>query len=186
MNEEQIIAVAKVLAKWNPLGAVAQEVPDLDGYRIEAGDIIFGLKIRGRSLKAEQFVADVLNQAFDLSLDAQSCTPHAKEIVAILRQKGPELHMDTSMNGDYRSGTVQIYDDKAGYGYISPDEPQDKSDRLLVHRRSLRNPDTLLQQANRVIYKAEHDSKKLEEAARLYERGMWGRENCQEYPKRFL
>jgi cold shock CspA family protein len=47
--------------------------------------------------------------------------------------------MDTSMNGDYRSGTVQIYDDKAGYGSISPDEPQDKSDRLLVHRRSLRN-----------------------------------------------
>ncbi len=64
--------------------------------------------------------------------------------------------MDTSMNGDYRSGTVQIYDDKAGYGYISPDEPQDKSDRLLVHRRSLRNPDTLLQQGDRVIYKAEH------------------------------
>ena len=94
--------------------------------------------------------------------------------------------MDTSMNGDYRSGTIQIYDDKAGYGSISPDEPQDKSDRLFVHRRSLRNPDTLLQQANRVIYKAEHDSKKLEEAARLYERGMWRRENCQEYPKRFL
>jgi cold shock CspA family protein len=64
--------------------------------------------------------------------------------------------MDTSMNGDYRSGTVQIYDDKAGYGYISPDEPQDKSDRLVVHRRSLRNPDTLLQQGDRVIYKAEH------------------------------
>lgn len=88
MNEEQIAAVAKVLAKWNPLGTAAQEVPDLDGYRIEAGDIIFGLKIRGRSVKAEQFVADVLNQAFDLSLDSKSCTPHAKEILAILQHKG--------------------------------------------------------------------------------------------------
>jgi hypothetical protein len=39
MNEEQITAVAKVLAKWNPLATAAQEVPDLDGYRIEAGDI---------------------------------------------------------------------------------------------------------------------------------------------------
>ena len=88
MNEEQVDAVAKVLAKWNPLGTAAQEVPDLDGYRIEAGDIIFGLKIRGRSVKAEQFVADVLNQAFDLSLDPKSCVPYAKEIVAILQQQG--------------------------------------------------------------------------------------------------
>jgi hypothetical protein len=88
MNEEQVDAVAKVLAKWNPLGAAAQEVPDLDGYRIEAGDIIFGLKIRGRFVKAEQFVADVLNQAFDLRLDAKSCFPYAKEIVAILQKTG--------------------------------------------------------------------------------------------------
>ena len=90
MNEEQITvtAVAKVLAKWNPLGIAAQEVPDLDGYRIEAGDILFGLKIRGRSVKAEQFVADVLNQAFDLSLDAKSCAPHVKGIVAILQKTG--------------------------------------------------------------------------------------------------
>jgi len=88
MNEEQVDAVAKVLAKWNPLGTAATEVPDLAGYRIEAGDIIFGLKIRGRSLKAEQFVADVLNQAFDLSLDAKSCAPHAKEILAILQKTG--------------------------------------------------------------------------------------------------
>ena len=88
MNEEQITAIANVLAKWNPLGTAAQEVPDIDGYRIEAGDIIFGLKIRGRSVKAEQFVADVLNQAFDLSLDPKSCVPYAKEIVAILQQQG--------------------------------------------------------------------------------------------------
>ena len=88
MNEEQVNAVARVLAKWNPLGTAAQEVPDIDGYRIEAGDIIFGLKIRGRSVKAEQFVADVLNQAFDLSLDPKSCVPYAKEIVAILQKTG--------------------------------------------------------------------------------------------------
>lgn len=88
MNGEQVDAVASVLAKWNPLGTAAREVPDLDGYMIEAGDIIFGLKIRGRSVKAEQFVADVLNQAFDLSLDPKSCVPYAKEIVAILQKTG--------------------------------------------------------------------------------------------------
>jgi hypothetical protein len=87
MNEEHIAAVANVLTKWNPLGTAAQEIPDLDGYRVEAADIIFGLKIRGRSVRAEQCVADVLNQAFDLDLDPQSCTPHAKEILAILQQQ---------------------------------------------------------------------------------------------------
>jgi hypothetical protein len=51
VNEEQVDAVARVLAKWNPLGAAAQGVPDLDGYRIEATDIIVGLKIRGQSVK---------------------------------------------------------------------------------------------------------------------------------------
>ena len=88
MNDEQITAVANVLVKWNPLGAVAQGMPDLDGYRVEAADIIFGLKIRGRSVRAEQLVADILNQAFELSLDSKSCAPHAKEIVAILQKKG--------------------------------------------------------------------------------------------------
>ena len=87
MNEEQITAVADVLAKWNPLGAAAQGVPDLDEYRVEAADIVFGLKLRGRSVRADAFVARVLNDAFDLSLDAKTCSPHAKEIVAILQEK---------------------------------------------------------------------------------------------------
>ena len=60
----------------------------LYGYQIEAADITFGLKIRGRSVRAEAFIARVLNEAFDLNLDAKTCSPHAKEIVAILRQKG--------------------------------------------------------------------------------------------------
>ncbi|MBP8283325.1 MAG: hypothetical protein KAX46_05350 [Chromatiaceae bacterium] len=44
MNEEKITAVANVLAQWNPLGEGAKNVEDLDGYRVEAADIIFGLK----------------------------------------------------------------------------------------------------------------------------------------------
>ena len=87
MNEEQITAVADVLAKWNPLGAAAQGVPDLDGYRVEAADILFGLKLRRRSVGTDAFVARVLNDTFDLSLDVKTCSPHAKEIVAILQEK---------------------------------------------------------------------------------------------------
>ncbi|WP_295455690.1 hypothetical protein [uncultured Thiodictyon sp.] len=87
MTEAQIAAVAQVLARWNPLGEAAKSIADLDGYRVEATDIIFGLKMRGNAAKPERFVMDVLNQAFDLNLTPQSCTAAAREIVAILREK---------------------------------------------------------------------------------------------------
>ncbi|MGD0820687.1 MAG: hypothetical protein ABSA71_08070 [Desulfomonilia bacterium] len=88
MNEEQITAVANVLAKWNPLGEGARNVADLNGYRVEASDIIFGLKVRGNSVKPELLVMEVLNQAFDLSLTPQSCITPAQKIAAILGKKG--------------------------------------------------------------------------------------------------
>jgi hypothetical protein len=84
MNEEQITAVANVLAQWNPLGEGARNVEDLDGYRVEAIDIIFGLKIRGDLVKPDRLVMDILNQAFHLSLTLQSCIAPAQEISAIL------------------------------------------------------------------------------------------------------
>jgi hypothetical protein len=40
VEEEQISKVAAVLAEWNPLRSRAASVSDLDGYRIEAIDII--------------------------------------------------------------------------------------------------------------------------------------------------
>ncbi len=84
MNEEQITAVANILAQWNPLGEAAKKVTDLDGYRTEATDIIFGLKVRGNSVKPERIVMEVLNQAFDLSLDPKSCIAPAQGIRAIM------------------------------------------------------------------------------------------------------
>ena len=87
MTEEQIAAVAQVLARWNPLGEAARNIEDLDGYRVEAADIIFGLKMPGNAAKPERFVMDVLNQAFDLTLTPRSCTAAAQEIVAILGKK---------------------------------------------------------------------------------------------------
>jgi hypothetical protein len=88
MNEEKITAVASVLAQWNPLGESARDVADLDGYRVEAADIIFGLKVRGNSVKPERLVMEVLNQAFDLSLTPQSCIVPAQEVVAVLGKNG--------------------------------------------------------------------------------------------------
>ncbi|MCK9215172.1 MAG: hypothetical protein WBI05_04145 [Rhodoferax sp.] len=84
MNDEMITAVANVLAQWNPLGDDAKNVENLDGYRVEATDIIFGLKVRGNSVKPERLVMEVLNQAFDLHLPPQSCVAPAQEIAAIV------------------------------------------------------------------------------------------------------
>ena len=45
MEEEQISNVAAGLAEWNPLRSRADSVSDLDGYRIEAIDIIMALGV---------------------------------------------------------------------------------------------------------------------------------------------
>ncbi|MDH4216693.1 MAG: hypothetical protein OEV23_07375 [Gallionella sp.] len=84
MNQEKITAVANVLSQWNPLGDSARNVKDLDGYRVEATDIIFGLKMRGYSVKPERLLMEVLNQAFGLNLAAESCIVPAQKISAIL------------------------------------------------------------------------------------------------------
>jgi cold shock CspA family protein len=59
------------------------------------------------------------------------------------------------MDFEYQSGTVEMYDDRAGYGYVTPDASQDASERLLVHRKSLRNNAALLQAGDRVIFRVE-------------------------------
>jgi len=43
MNEKHITAISNVLTQWNPLGESANSVSDLNGYRVEAIDIIIAL-----------------------------------------------------------------------------------------------------------------------------------------------
>ena len=45
MKDETIETVAKILEKWNPLGENANSIKDLDGYRVEAIDIISTLDL---------------------------------------------------------------------------------------------------------------------------------------------
>lgn len=87
MQQQQIEEVARVLAQWHPLGPSAQNVPDLDGYRTEAIDIIAVLQLRRGSGEEEKVVMNVLNQAFDLSLEASECVEPTKKIMAILIKK---------------------------------------------------------------------------------------------------
>ncbi len=82
--------VAEVLARWNPLGTMANTVPDLNGYEIEAADIIGNLEIGIFGSKLDAIIRDTLNQAFGLSLSTKDCAGPAREIALILRK--PRTH----------------------------------------------------------------------------------------------
>lgn len=81
MNNDKIAAVAKILSDWNPLGPKAAAVQDLDGYRVEAIDIIANTRLQPSALEA---VRTVLNEAFRLSLSEDDCREAAKRISAVL------------------------------------------------------------------------------------------------------
>jgi hypothetical protein len=84
VDEVQISKVAAVLSEWNPLGSRADSVSDLDGYRIEAIDIIMALGVFRRLVAPEKTVSDILNQAFDLSLKPIDCVAPVRKIQRIL------------------------------------------------------------------------------------------------------
>lgn len=75
---------AGVLAEWNPLGSRADSVSDLDGYRIEAIDIIMALGVFRSFVAPEETVCNILNQAFDLSLKPIDCVVPARKIQLII------------------------------------------------------------------------------------------------------
>ena len=86
MEDYEIEEVAKILNKWNPLGDNAKRIKDLNGYRTEAIDIIFNLKINKNKASAENFVMEVLNQAFDLYLTKNECIGPTQKILNVLNK----------------------------------------------------------------------------------------------------
>jgi hypothetical protein len=83
MDQAQIDGVAGVLQRWNPLGAAAGRVVDLNGYETEAIDIIANL-ILGRQ-SPEHVVRTVINQAFDINVSVEECLSPTAEIVRVLK-----------------------------------------------------------------------------------------------------
>lgn len=56
---------------------------------------------------------------------------------------------------EFQRGEIESYDDRAGYGFIRPDDPSEEGQKLLVHRKSLRSPNLQLEQGDRVLYQTE-------------------------------
>jgi Domain of unknown function (DUF1871) len=86
-DDQQIEAVARVLRDWNPLGDDAEKVRDLDGYKTEAIDIFVEWPERADPKKAARIIMELLNEAFNLSLNLKECCDAATKISAILNKK---------------------------------------------------------------------------------------------------
>ena len=98
MEDQAIGRVAQVLSDWNPLGAAARDFPDLDGYRVEAIDIIFHLRATLKPRSPEAVVMEVLNGAFNISLAVGECAGPAERIVAIVNEGNGTRYSDSSSN----------------------------------------------------------------------------------------
>lgn len=83
-KKKTIRNVASVLEAWNPLGEAANTVEGLDGYRVEAIDVISTIGILSGPDKVEQSVAQVLTQAFDIVLNEEALADAAKDISRVL------------------------------------------------------------------------------------------------------
>ena len=86
MEDYEIDEVAKILTEWNPLGDDAKKIKDLNGYRTEAIDIIFNLKINKNRANAKNIVMEVLNQAFNLNLTENECFGSTQKILNVLNK----------------------------------------------------------------------------------------------------
>lgn len=84
MNEELISKIAKVLEDWNPLGEKANNVEGLDGYRIEAIDIISTLNFKSGPNKVEKAIEQVLTQAFDIELNPAQLEQAAEDVEKLM------------------------------------------------------------------------------------------------------
>jgi len=87
MKEDEIIQVANILEEWNPLSEGANSIDDLDGYRIEAIDIISSTNIIYGTKKVKMAIETVLTQAFGIELDQSKLTEAAIKIEAILTNR---------------------------------------------------------------------------------------------------
>ncbi len=84
MKEETIISVANILENWNPLGETSNSIPDLEGYRYEAIDILSTINFMSGPDKIEKAIEQVLSQAFKIKIDKQELPRIALNIKNLL------------------------------------------------------------------------------------------------------
>ncbi len=78
--DANIDAAMRVLSTWNPLGERAASIPDLDGYRTEASDILVEFGMRESRQSAATVVQRILEEAFVVDVPRASCEGPAADL----------------------------------------------------------------------------------------------------------
>ncbi len=81
-EDEKAIEIGKILTEWNPLGAAAAAVNDLNDYETEAWDILWVMDLYGYSPK--KAVSGVLQEAFLIDLEKKELEHYSNRIKAVL------------------------------------------------------------------------------------------------------
>ena len=88
---DKSVEIRRILESWNPLGERASLIDDLDGYEVEAEDILFNIemdfeskRIKNKKNAVRKMVRDVINEAFNLHLSDNDCEEYADKIYEII------------------------------------------------------------------------------------------------------
>ena len=81
-EDDKVLEISRILTEWNPLGARAATVEDLNDYETEAWDILWTMNLHGDTVK--KAVTVVLQQAFNIELDDFELECHSKRIASLL------------------------------------------------------------------------------------------------------
>ena len=84
MDESTITKVAAILQEWNPLRDRAETIADLDGYRVEAIDVIATWKLMAGPNKIEKATKQVLDQAFSIDVPIKEAELYGKQIEEVI------------------------------------------------------------------------------------------------------
>ena len=91
MDQTNIEKIKRIIAEWNPLGAAASKIPDLNEYETEVDDILFALEMefdfpkkKVTKSQTKKIVRAVLNEAFNLHLSDSECDEPTDKILKIL------------------------------------------------------------------------------------------------------
>jgi hypothetical protein len=84
MNEEMAQAIANLLNEWNPLGERATLIKNLDGYAVEAEDILWSMDLDNKTVR--QALSAVLAEAFSIDVKASKLDRYSAQIEAVIKQ----------------------------------------------------------------------------------------------------
>ena len=86
MEDKITSKVAAVLGSWNPLCEKANTVDGLDGYRIEAIDILSTINMMSGRDKIARAISQVLSQAFHIDIEPEGLKKAEKKIADIIKE----------------------------------------------------------------------------------------------------